>query len=303
LNYQQVKKVSTRKRSFSRILGLHAKRLLGRTYVEWKGDNVPRLGAALAFYSVLSLAPMLLLALSAATFVWGREAAQGHILDQITDIFGAHAATAFHDVLTTTSNEKHTGLIASCVGVFMLLFSASGMFNELQAAMNIIWKVRPSGSRPLWALFKERLFSFVMVIGSGFFLIASLLVSAVMAAAVNYINTLLPEARILMKGSDFLVSLLITTLLFATMFKVIPERSIPWRSVWAGALLTSLLFVAGKTLIGFYLGHVGVASTYGAAGSLVVLLLWIYYSVQILFLGAEFTYVYSCHFKLHKDAC
>lgn len=274
--------------------------LLRDTCLGWVNDGAPRLGAALAFYSILSLVPLLLLFLSIASFFWGSQTAHGHITQQIVAIFGEHAAVAMQDVLNVTADAKDGGIIASILGFLTLAFSASGMFGELQSAMNIIWKVKPIG-RPILTLLRDRLFSFLMVLSTGLILLISVMISAVASAAEIYIDNLIPTVHALTQVGDFLLSLAIISFLFALIFKIVPDVRISWRSAGPGGAFTALLFVIGKMLIGVYLGRTSVASTYGAAGSLVALLIWIYYSAQILFLGAEFTYAYSSHFKLQQN--
>jgi membrane protein len=273
--------------------------LLKQTGQAWLDNKAARLGAALAFYSVLSLSPLLVLVLAAASAVWGAQAAQGQIVDQMRGLVGEQGAQAIQTILAAASTNKFGGFIAALVGFFSLLFSASGAFGELQDAMNIIWRAPPPQDRPWLVIIRERFFSFAMVVSSGFLLLISLLISAGLAAASHFIDDLLPAAVALMFLVNFVVSFAIIAFLFALIFKTIPDLLIPWRSVWPGAVLTTLLFIAGKALIGFYISHAGIASSYGAAGSIVILLLWIYYSAQILFFGAEFTYIYSSHFNLH----
>jgi membrane protein len=274
--------------------------LLRQTAVTWLDSKSSRLGAALAFYSVLSVAPLLGLTLEGASAIWGKQAAQGQIVGQVRGIVGDQGASAIQSILAAASGNEHGGLVAALVGTFSLLFSASGAFGELQDSMNQIWHVPAAQGKPWLILFRERFFSFAMVAVTGFLLLISLLVSAGLAAATKYIDDLMPFAIFVMGAVNTVTSFVVVSALFALIFKSVPDLAIPWRGVWPGALLTALLFVVGKSLIGLYLGRAGVASSYGAAGSIVVLLLWIYYSAQILFFGAEFTYIYSSHFRLHE---
>jgi membrane protein len=267
--------------------------LLKATFSAWSDDKALRLGAALAFYSVLSLSPMLLLVLSAAAAIWGQDAATGQILGQMRDMVGQKGAEAIQAILLTASEHKQAGFVATVTGFGMLLFSASGMFGELQDAMNLIWKVKPSARKPVIAILRDRFFSFAMVMGCGFLLLISLVVSAGLSALANYVNGLFPGGSLFMQAVDFFAGFGIITLIFALTFKTVPEVKIKWRVVWPGAALTAVLFMVGKFLIGLYLSRTSLASSYGAAGSLVVLLLWIYYSAQILFFGAEFTHIYA----------
>ncbi len=274
-------------------------RLLKISANSWIENKSARLGAALAFYSVLSLAPLLLLVMNIASFFWGAEAAQGQIVSQMSSIIGEQGAEAIQNILTVSQNNKSTGLIAALMGGATLLFSASGAFGELQDAMNIIWKAKPRQGT-VWVLVRERFLSFTMVVGSGFLLLVSLLLSAWLAAAAAYMRGLLPDFIILMRLLDFIVGFGVVSFLFALAFKVVPDLSIRWRSVWPGGMLTAFLFIVGKMAISFYLTHTNLASTYGKAGSFVVLLVWVYYSAQILFFGAEFTRAYSEYFNLHR---
>jgi membrane protein len=269
--------------------------LLKQAGQSWVDNKSARLGAALAFYSVLSLAPLLLLVLTAAAAIWGQKAAQGNIMGQMTSIIGREGAEAIQSILAASEQNKSGGLIATLTGIVTLLFSASGVFGELQDSMNLIWKAKPRQGQAILVMLRERFTSFTMVVGSGFLMLISLLVSAALSVASQYVNGLLPDFVLLMQAINFLISFGVIALLFAMTFKVVPDVSVPWRDVWPGGILTAALFIIGKMVIGFYLGHAGMASTYGAAGSFVALLLWVYYSAQILFFGAEFTYAYSCY--------
>lgn len=268
-------------------------KLIKLTFVRWQHDQAARRGAALAFYSVLSLGPLLLLVLVAAAFIWGKRAAQGQIMAQMVDLVGQQGAAAIQSILKTASENRHGGIIATILGVVMLIFSASGVFGELQDAMNTIWKVPPRTGKRIMLLLRERFLSVTMVLGTAFLLLTSLVLSAGFAALARYLSDILPAIAVIMPITDFVVSLLIITLLFGVIFKMVPDHKIAWRAVWPGALLTAVLFVVGKMLIGLYLSHTGVASSYGAAGSVVIILIWVYYSAQILFFGAEFTHVYD----------
>jgi membrane protein len=270
-------------------------KLVRLTYAAWRKDRAARLGASLAFYSVLSLGPLLLLVLVAAASIWGRRAAQGQIVDQMTGMIGMQGAQLIQGILKTSSESRHGGLIASLLSFATLLFSASGVFGELQDAMNTIWKVAPRTGKPVLVILRERFLSFTMVIGSAFLLLTSLVVSAAMTALARYADRLMPSLDLVMPAVDFVTSLGIITVLFAFTFKMVPDTRVAWRCVWPGALLTAVLFIVGKMLIGLYLAHTGVASSYGAAGSVIIILLWVYYSAQILFFGAEFSHAYAEH--------
>lgn len=263
--------------------------------LEWVEDKVPRLGAALAFYSTLSLAPLLLIVLAIAGAIFGEEAARGQILGQMDGLIGTQGAEAIEGMIAGARSPGGS-LFASIIGVVTLLFAASGVFGELQDAMNTIWEVQPKPGRGLWGIVRDRFFSFAMVIGVGFLLLISMILSAALSALGDYFVGLAPGAEFAMQFVNAIVSFGAITGLFAATFKVLPDVEMAWRDVWIGAFLTAALFVIGKYLIGLYLGQGTLGSTYGAAGSIVALLLWIYYSTQILFFGAEITQVYANRF-------
>jgi membrane protein len=268
--------------------------LLRDAYYEWSDDKAPRLGAALSYYTVFSVAPLLVLSIAVVGLVFGEEAARGQVMDQVRGLMGDQVAGAVQGMVAA-SRDKSSGLLATAIGLATLLFGASGVFNELQSSMNEIWDVPPRTSGGVWGLVRDRFFSFTMVLGTGFLLLVSLLLSTALAAVTKYFQHLLPESlsQWAMAGIDLGSSLVIFTVLFAVMFKVLPDVTTAWRDVWLGAFVTAVLFAVGKVLLGLYLGRASVTSTYGAAGSLIVLLLWVYYSSQILFFGAELTQVYA----------
>ncbi len=269
--------------------------LVKTTASEWSEDKVPRLGAALAFYSVLSIAPLLLIAIAVAGLVFGEEAAQGKLVDQMTGMIGKEGAEAVQ-VMLTNAKKPGAGTLAALIGSVTLLFAASGVFGQLQDAMNTIWEVQPKAGRGVWGFIKDRFLSFTMVLGTGFLLLTSLVLSAGVAATIAIVQNMAPSLKPLLAFSDTFVSGVVVILLFALIFKVLPDARIAWHDVWVGAGLTTVLFLVGKACIGLYLGQSSYGSAYGAAGSLVVLLVWIYYSSQILFFGAEFTQVYANRF-------
>lgn len=266
--------------------------LLKKSFWAWANENALEWGAALAYYTAFSIAPLLVVALNiAGTFYRGDSLAYVH--GHITSLVGNNAAT----VITTAIQSiraSDSGTFAGVVSLFMLLVGASSVFGQLQNVLNRIWGVQPKPGRFWHELFKQRLLSFAMVIGVSFVLLVSLVLSAVLAMITDYFSYLLPGAGILWQVLDVAVSFSIITLLFGLIFKVVPDVEVDWRDVWLGALITAVLFVMGKTAIAYYLGRSGVESAYGAAGSLLVLLAWVYYSSQILFFGAEFT-------KLHAE--
>jgi membrane protein len=266
--------------------------LLKKTYTDWSRDKAPRMGAALAYYTIFSLAPLLVIAIAIAGFVFGREAVEGRITYQIQGLVGSESARAVQTMIQSAHKPAH-GVIATIFGVVILLVGASGVFTEMQDALNSIWKVDTTSKTGLWNMLKYRFLSFGMVLGIGFLLLVSLLLSAALAAVTTYASEILPIPPAALHAVDFLFSVLFIAALMALIFKFLPDAKIAWGDVWVGAALTSLLFTAGKFLIGFYIGKSVTMSAYGAAGSVVIMLTWIYYSAQLLYFGAEFTHVYS----------
>jgi len=279
--------------------------LLKKTFSEWSEDKAVRLAAALAYYTIIALAPLLILIISIIGLVFGKEAAQGQIVGQISSLVGQQSAEAIQSIIAN-ANQPKTGILATVLGVATLLFGASGVFGELQDGLNTIWEVQPKPGRGIWGIIKDRFLSLAMVFGVGFLLLVSLVVSAGLAALGAYLNSILPLPEFVMHIINFIVSLAVITLLFAMIYKFLPDVEITWGDVWIGAVITALLFTVGKLLLGLYIGKSSVGSAYGAAGSLVVILVWIYYSAQILFFGAEFTQVYANQYgsriKPSKDA-
>lgn len=254
----------------------------------WKGDNALRLGAALSFYSLLSFPPLLVVTISIAALLFGRDAAQAGLLRQISQLVGKSGGDMFEQMIGAASRPGH-GLLATSIGLVFVLFGATGVFAELRDALNLIWKVQPREKGVVKGLLKGRLLALNLVIGTGFLLIISLVVSAVLAALGASVGRRLKGFDQVLQGLDFLVSFAVLAVLFALIFKILPDVVLSWRDVWLGAVATSLLFSVGKLAIGAYLGTASIATAYGAAGSLVLLLLWVYYSSQIFFFGAELT--------------
>jgi membrane protein len=262
---------------------------LKEAFRSWREDHASRLGAALSFYTALSLAPLVILALSIIGIVFERESAEAQILRQIQGLMGTDGTQAIKTVIDN-AQEPATSKVAAGIGLIMLFVGASGVFVELQNALNIIWKVEPKKTKGILHFLRRRFLSFSMVLGIGFLLLVSLILSTLIAALGEMIRGL-PIIEILAVVLNFIVSFGIISFLFAMIFKFLPETYVPWRAVWPSALLTSLLFSIGKFLIGLYLGNSSIGSAYGAAGSLVVVLVWVYYSAQILFFGAEYSRV------------
>ena len=268
--------------------------LIKQSVSNWNEVNAPRLGAALAFYTTLSIAPLLVLSVWIAGLVFRgqAEAVHGQIMAQMQSIVGAQAGATLQTLLLDASNLSK-GTWAAVVGLVTLLIGASAVFGELHDSLNQVWGVKPNSASGVMGMVRSRFFSFALVFGIGFLLLVSLLLSAAIAAAGKFVGQLLPLPEAVLQLGRILMSFIAVTLLFALLYKVVPDVHIQWRDVWIGAAVTSLLFSIGKFLIGLYLGKASVGSAYGAAGSLVVFLVWVYYSAQIFFLGAEFTHVYA----------
>ncbi len=266
--------------------------VLKRTFTKWSEDKASRLAAALAYYTVFSLAPLLVILIAVVGFVFGQKAAQGHIEAQIQGVVGPETAKAIQTMVRNASNPR-SGIIATALSVVTLVFGASGVFSELQDGLNTVWEVTPRPDRGVGGILRDRLWSVLMVLGIAAVLFVSMIASTILSALNGYFAQLLPGLGFLPELLNDLISFAIGTLLFAMIYKVLPDVTVAWRDVWVGAAVTSLLFTAGKFLIGLYLAKTSAASAYGAAGSLVIILLWVYYSAQILFLGAEFTQAYA----------
>lgn len=265
-------------------------KLLVDTTLSFIDDEALSRGGAIAFYAITSLAPVLLIVIAIAGMVFGRDAAQDAISGQFSALMGKQAADVLQSVIASAST-KSSSIVATIVGIAMLMAAASGVFGEMQAALNTIWKTR-SRETTLSRLIRARVTSLGLVAALGFLLVVSLVVSAGLTAFANYLDRL-PVGAMILSGVNFAVSWLLFALLFGAIYKVLPDRTLQWKDVIVGALMTSLLFNIGKALIGWYIGSSAVASSYGAAGGLIVLLLWVYYSAQIFLFGAEFTKIYA----------
>lgn len=267
--------------------------IIKATYSQWSSDKASQLAAALAFYTALSIAPLLVLIIAIVGFFWGQEAAQGQLVGQLRSLMGPEAAQ-FTETAIANADKPTTGGIASLLSLAILLWGSTNVFTQLQDSLNTIWNVEPKAGRGLMAVIRERLLSFGMVLGIGFLLLVSLVLSTVLSTLSSSFNNLLPGFDWLWQLLSYLISFGIMTLLFALIFKVLPDVQLAWKDVWIGGLITAILFTIGQFALSFYLGNQG--SAYGVAGSLVVFLLWVYYSAQILFFGAEFTQVYATQF-------
>jgi membrane protein len=270
--------------------------LLKEAASAWVDDGAMRLSAALAYYAVFSLAPLLVIVIWIAGLLFGQDAARGQIAMQISALAGESAALAIQSAIKASAEQKNTGLFASSVGLVVLLFGASTVFGELKDALNTIWGVTLKPGRAFLTLVRSRFISFSMVLSIGFLLLVSLVLSAILASVGKYMNALLAFPPSLWYACDFAVSFTVISALFAMIFKILPNVRIGWHDVWIGSAGTAFLFSLGKLLIGLYLGTSSIGSSFGAAGSVVVVLTWVYYSSCILFFGAEFTKAYVCKF-------
>lgn len=270
--------------------------LLVGAWSDFNEDKAPRLAAALAYFTIFSLAPLLVIAISIAGVVFGEEAARGALSGQLNSLLGAQGAEAVEQMLAASAGEDRAGIVATVVGVATLLFGAAGVFGQLQDALNTIWEVAPKPGRGIWGFIRDRFLSFAMVLGTGFLLLVSLLLSTALSAVGRAMIGDAFDQTLLWQGVNLLVQTLVTFGLFTLIFKVLPDAEIAWRDVLLGAGITTLLFAAGRFLIDLYLRTTGTGSTYGAIGSLIVLLIWVFYSAQILFFGAELTQVYAQRF-------
>ena len=265
--------------------------ILKNAFIRWNEHNATRLGASIAFYTLFSMAPLLLFVVQIVSVVFGKSAVRAWILQEASQIAGHQAADTVRTLLA--AQQHRSGLLAGIIGVITLLFGASGVFGELHDALNTIWDVKPAPGSTWKQMIKSRLFSFGMVLSVAFLLLVSLVISTVLAAIAKYFSSMVPFPAALLEVANFLFSLFAIACLFALIFKYVPDTKIPWRDVWAGSVFTSLLFTIGKSLLGLYLGMAGVGSTYGAAGSVVAVVIWVYYSAQIFLYGAEFTWIYA----------
>jgi len=264
--------------------------LLQEAFHEWSNDNAPRLGAALAYYAVFSIPPFLLILIAAIGLVYKGDAA-GFMERELVSLVNADVAHAM--LKAAPGNSARTGVVSAVIGFALLLFGASGLFSELKNALNLIWKVPRAAPPGIIGLIKSQFMSFSTVLGTGFLLLVSLVLSAILSAVGRGLNSWMPLGRLFAATLDLTISFLVITLLFAMLFKYLPDIELQWGDVWVGAAATSAMFSIGKLLIGLYLGKSGVASAYGATGSIIVLIVWVYYSAQIFFMGAEFTKVYA----------
>ena len=269
---------------------------LKTTINQWVDAEPFQLAAALSYYTLFSLAPLLLIAIGVAGFVFGREAAQNQIVETLQGMIGQDSAQTVQEMIQASNEKPKTGMLSTIIGFVALLFGAGGVVGQLQTSLNKMWEVTPKPGQGIWGFLRQRVFSFAMVLAIGFLLLVSLLVTAVLSSFTAMLSSLLGDATFVAHAIDIVVSFGFVTLLFALIYKYVPDVEIQWRDVWIGAALTSILFTLGKYLIGLYIGTSGVGSTFGAAGSLITILVWVYYSSLIFFLGAEFTRVYATEY-------
>ena len=265
--------------------------LFKETFKEFGEDKAPRLGAALAYYTIFSIGPLLLIAVAMAGIFWGQEAAQGRISDELGKVFGSEMADSLEKMIQA-ANKPKSGTIAMVAGIFTLILGASGVFGQLKDALNTIWNVEKKKAAGFMGFVKDRFLSMTMVFGIGFLLLITLVIDAGISAVGDRLSSYVGGEAV-MQIIQLVFSFVIVTVLFAAIFRILPDLKIDWRDVWLGAIFTAILFVVGKFALGLYLGKAAVGSAYGAAGSLVILLVWVYWSAQILFFGAEYTQVYA----------
>jgi membrane protein len=266
--------------------------LFSESFTKWNDDDAQRMGAALAFYTILSMSPLVIFVIAIVSLVFTKASAQSLLMGQVQSLIGASGRDAIAMMLANSQHHGH-GLFSSLLGFVTLIFGASGVFGELRSALNKLWKAKPRPAATLMKLARERLFSFGMVVSVGFVLLVSLIGSTILAATTKYFSGVLPLPAVFWEILNFLVSFAGVTVLFAFILKYVPEAKVEWSDARVGALFTALLFVLGKMLLALYLGRTSPGSPYGAAGSLVVVVVWVYYSAQIFYFGAELTHVYA----------
>jgi membrane protein len=269
---------------------------VGETFSDFSSDRCPRLAAALSYYTIFSLAPLLIIVIAVAGLAWGREAVQGELVGQFTNLIGEQGGKQVETMVVNASSQPRTGVIALIVGIATLLFGAIGVFTQLKGALNTVWEVRlksPGGWRGIWLMIRTYLLSFAMLFVIIFLLLASLVVSTALAAAGRWMSDAMPLPEGVIYALNMIISFAVIMLLFAAMFKILPDVKIAWRDVWIGAAVTAALFTVGKFALGMYLGRSAAVSVYGAAGSVIIILLWVYYASMIFLIGAEFTQVHA----------
>ena len=275
--------------------------LCEKAVYKWLDDRAPTMGAAIAYYTVFSLAPMLVMVIAVAGLAFGQKAAEGALFGELADLIGAESAVAVQAMLRS-AGDTQSGIVATAVGIGTLIIAATAVLGELQSALNVIWKSPASGGLGLWHLVKSRLLGLAVILVIGFLLLVSLVISTALAAFSNYLDWLLPGLAGILDIVHLILSFGLTTVLFAMIFKILPDSPVEWKEVWLGAVIAAVLFTLGKHLISLYIGSSNMASSYGAAGALIIVLVWVYYSAQILLLGAEFAKAYSDRSQALREA-
>lgn len=263
--------------------------LFKNTINAWIADNATMMSGSIAYSTVFSIAPLLIIAVAIASFAFGEQASRGEVHRAIQGLVGTDGATAIQTMIHASAKKPGTGTFATIASTIVLIIGASSAFSQLQQSLNMIWKVESAPKNKIWALVRQRLLTFGMVLMIGFFLLVSLLLTAALTAVGTYLQNTLPGGAGFWMVANSLISFGVVTALFAAIYKILPDARLRWKDVWVGAAVTAVLFTVGKLLIGLYIGHSSVASSYGAMGSFVVFLLWVYYSSAILLFGAEFT--------------
>lgn len=274
--------------------------LLKNSAIAWQEDNAASMGAAVAFYTVFSIAPLLIIVIAVAGFVWGEDAVRGEIIRQLNGLVGRDGAAGVQELLKS-ADKPVQGITATLMSMVFLIIGSTTVFAELQGALDRIWRVPAATVTGIWNTVRARLLSFGLVLGLAFLLLVSLVVSAALAAFSQMTNGLLPSWEVVLQMLNMLVSVSIATVLFAMIYKFMPRAQVAWRDVWVGAMVTAILFEVGKVLIALYVGKSSTISSLTAAGSLVVVLIWVYYAAQVFLLGAEFTWMYANRYGSRKD--
>jgi membrane protein len=259
----------------------------------WSADFAQSMGAALSYYTLFSVAPLLVIVIALAAVLFGQDAAQAAILEQARALLGPEGARAIESMLASAQSKPQHGLIASAASVVALLIGATSVFSELETDLNRIWGVANKRKPGLWSFLRGRVLSFGVILALGFLVMVSLVMSAALAAWGKYWSSWFGDFHLLLEGANLALSFVVTAVLFALIYKLMPMVHVRWRDVWIGSAVTAALFMVGKSLIGLYIGKSAIASAYGAGGALVALLVWVYYSAQIFLLGAEFTHIYA----------
>lgn len=269
--------------------------LAKNSLLAWKDDSASSMGASIAFYTVFSIAPLLIIVIAVAGFLWGEAAVRGEVINQLGGLVGPDGAAGVQNLIKSADRPTQ-GITATVISASILVWGATRVFTELQSALDRIWKVPPINQKPLWSTVRARVLSFGLVLGLAFLLLVSLVLSALLAALGQWAGGLFHAWETLLQVINIAVSLSIATLLFAMIFKFMPRARIAWRDVWIGAIVTAVLFEIGKVLIALYVGKSSTVSSLTAAGSLVAVLIWVYYAAQVFLLGAEFTWIYATHY-------